>query len=67
MKIKFLIWFLFLTHFGFSQQDYKPKLLREDSKITYIKFDFSVPIKANQYAGEIDPYTGETGYWFLPD
>jgi hypothetical protein len=67
MKNYLILLLFFIVYNGFAQEQEKKNDVKEDSKITYIKFDFSVPLKANQYAGEIDPYTGETGYWFLPD
>jgi len=68
MKAKLVLIALLLCQLGFSQEthnsdDSKPK----EAKYTYTKIDFSVPIRANQYAGEIDPYTGEKEPWFLPD
>jgi hypothetical protein len=33
---------------------------------SYLKFDISTPLRDNPYKDEIDPVTGETGYWFLP-
>ena len=66
MRACFLFSILFLCHFGYSQETPK-ETDAETPTHSYAKLDFSFPIKANQYAGEIDPYTGEKQYWFLPD
>jgi hypothetical protein len=67
MKAKLILIAFFFTSMGFAQDLYnsaesKPK----KAKYTYTKFEFSVPIRVNQYAGEIDEY-GEDEPWFLPD
>lgn len=33
----------------------------------YLKLDVSTPLRENPYRDEIDPVTGETGYWYVPD
>jgi hypothetical protein len=33
---------------------------------SYFKFEISTPLRYNPHKDEIDPVTGETGYWFLP-
>lgn len=68
MKAKFILTALLLCQLGFSQEVYNSDDIKtKEAKYTYTKIDFSVPIRANQYAGEIDPYTGEKEPWFLPD
>lgn len=68
MKPKLILIFLLVFQFGFSQdEETKPRKYIEDPKPIYKKFELSVPLKANQYAGEVDPYTGEKEFWFLPD
>ncbi|MGL2965160.1 hypothetical protein [Flavobacterium sp. XGLA_31] len=68
MKAKLVAIALFLYHLGFSQEIHNSDDINtKSSKYTYVKIDFSVPIRANQYAGEIDPYSGEKEPWFLPD
>lgn len=66
MRAAVLLFILFFCCLGYSQETPKEKDIKEH-RHSYAKLDFSVPIKANQYAGEIDPYTGEREYWFLPD
>lgn len=66
MKACILLFILFFFYLGYSQKTPKENDGEKTSN-TYAKFDLSFPIKANQYAGEIDPYTGEREYWFLPD
>jgi hypothetical protein len=39
----------------------------EHDKFTYWKFDLSVPLRGNPHRDEVNPYTGEKGYWFVPD
>ncbi len=68
MKSKILLLFLFVFQLGFAQyEEVKPRKYIEDPKPIYKKFEFSIPFRANQYAGEIDPYTGEKEPWFLFD
>ncbi len=64
MRADVLLFILFFCCLGYSQETPKE---RDVTSHTYVKLDLSCPIKANQYAGEIDPYTGEKEYWFLPD
>ena len=66
MRVYVLLSILFFCCLGYSQETPKQTDVKEP-RHSYAKLDFSVPIKANQYAGEIDPYTGESEYWFLPD
>jgi hypothetical protein len=66
MKTYFLVSVLFFCLFGYSQEEPKQENFESRSH-SYAKFDLSFPIRANQYAGEIDPYTGEKEPWFLPD
>ena len=66
MRVYVLVFILFFCCLGYSQETPKGTNIKI-KKHSYTKLDFSVPIKANQYAGEIDPYTGENQYWFLPD
>lgn len=57
-----------LFQFGFAQEETeKTKKYIEDPKPIYKKFELSTPLRVNQYAGEINPYTGEKEPWFLPD
>lgn len=51
------IYFLLVTFASFGQTN----------KNTYIQFDVAFPLKGNPDRDEIDPYTNEKGYWFLPD
>jgi hypothetical protein len=68
MKFKLLLFFLFLSQFGFAQEEeVKPRKYIEDPKPIYKKFELSTPLRVNQYAGEVNPYTGEKEFWFLPD
>lgn len=67
MKLKFSYLILLSCLFVNAQEDQNFKKYSEDSKPYYVKFDFSIPLKVNQYAGEINPYTGEKETWFLPD
>lgn len=67
MKLKFLFLILLSSLFSYAQEEQKKFRYIEDPKPFFIKFDFSVPLKVNQYAGEIDPYTDEKESWFLPD
>lgn len=67
MKAKCFFILLLLSQLGFSQEDAKPQRYIEDPKPFYKKLELSVPLRVNQYAGEIDPYTGEKEPWFLPD
>ena len=68
MKPKLFYLLLLYCQFGFAQGVIDSKDIREEkSEHTFIQFHFSVPIRANQYAGEIDPYSGEKEPWFLPD
>ncbi len=64
MKNNLLFFGLFIFQIGFSQESQNTD---DKAKHTYVKFDLSMPFKANPNAGEIDPYTGEKGYWFVPD
>ena len=66
MKVAVLLFILFFWFLGYSQKTPKETDIKEP-RHSYAKLDFSFPIKANQNAGEIDPYTGESEYWFLPD
>lgn len=66
MKAFLLLFILLISYFGYSQET-PNETDTETPRLSYAKLDFSFPIKANQYAGEIDPYTGEREYWFLPD
>ncbi|WNM19874.1 hypothetical protein [Flavobacterium capsici] len=67
MKFKFLILFILLWQIGFSQEEEKQKKHYHDSKSFYSKFELSSPLRVNQYAGEINEYTGEEEPWFLLD
>ena len=67
MKIKFLLLSIFCCFFAYSQVKEETRIHIEDPKPFYMKFDFSIPLKVNQYAGEINPYTDEEETWFLPD
>ncbi|MCF6129274.1 hypothetical protein L1S35_06280 [Flavobacterium sp. AS60] len=68
MKQLFLFFVLFISQFGFAQDEKpEPRKYPEDPKPIYKKIELSVPLKVNQYAGEINPYTGEKEFWFLPD
>lgn len=68
MKLKFLICFFFLLQLSWTQVAVvKPELFEENDKPFYKKFELSSPLRANQYAGEINPYTGENEPWFLLD
>lgn len=66
MRVCFLFPIVFLSFFGYSQEVPKETAPKNQSH-SYAKLDLSFPIRANEHAGEIDPYTGETEYWFLPD
>ncbi|WP_293896554.1 hypothetical protein [Flavobacterium sp.] len=66
MKINVSLSVLLFCCFGYSQEVPKDGDI-EKTSLTYVKCDLSFPIKANQHAGEIDTYTGEKEYWFLPD
>lgn len=57
---------MFISRAGYSQETPIDGDIKTP-RLSYARLDFSIPIKANQYAGEIDPYTGESEYWFLPD
>lgn len=68
MKFKFILLLLWVFQLGFAQDEaVKPRKYSEDPKPIYKKFELSTPLRANQYAGEINPYTGEKEPWFLPD
>jgi hypothetical protein len=68
MKFKLLLCFLVLFQPGWTQVvEVKPELFEEDDKPFYKKFELSSPLRVNQYAGEINPYTGEKEPWFLLD
>ncbi|WP_295337342.1 hypothetical protein [Flavobacterium sp.] len=68
MKLKFLICFFFLFQLVWAQVvAVRPEMFPEDDKPFYKKFELSSPLRVNQYAGEIDPYTGEKEPWFLLD
>jgi len=68
MKAKIFFLLLLVSQFGFAQdEEAKPRKYPEDPKPIYKKFELSTPIRANQYAGEVNPYTGEKEPWFLPD
>lgn len=58
MKYKFPLFFLFVWQLGISQEAEKSHRKPEDPKPTYVKFDFSIPIIANEYWGESNPQTG---------
>jgi len=66
MRATDLLFLLFFCCLGYSQETPKETDVKTPKK-SYAKLDFSVPLRVNQYAGEIDPYTGENEYWFLPD
>lgn len=67
MKAKLLLIVLFLLQKGHAQDTTPATATPPKARYTYMDITFSVPIRANQYAGEIDPYTGEKEPWFLPD
>ena len=68
MKFKLAVLFLCVWSIGFSQEEeHQPKKYIEDPKPFYVKFELSSPLRVNQYAGEINEYTGEKEPWFLPD
>ena len=68
MKAKLVSLALFFYLLGFSQEVHNSDDIKtKTSQCTFAKIDFSVPIRANQYAGEVDPYSGEKEPWFLPD
>lgn len=68
MKFKFIFLLLLVFQLGFTQEEaVKTREHIEDPKPIYKKFELSLPFRANQYAGEIDPYTGEKEPWFLID
>jgi len=68
MKSKFILLFLWVFQLGFAQEEeVKQRKHSEDPRPIYKKFELSTPLRANQYAGEINPYTGEKEPWFLPD
>jgi hypothetical protein len=64
MKWLFLLLVLFLGQFGFSQATKSSDESKDDSSYTYTKFDFSIPLRVNQYQGEINQYTGEKEPFF---
>lgn len=68
MKLNPLLLFLVLFQVGFAQVvEIRPEVFHEDDKPFYTKFELSSPLRVNQYAGEINPYTGEKEPWFLLD
>ena len=68
MKSKIVLFFLLVFQLGIAQEaEVKPKEYPEDAKPFYKKFELSTPLRVNQYAGEINEYTGEKEPWFLPD
>lgn len=68
MKSRVLLLFLGLFQVGFAQVvEVRPEMFPEDDKPFYKKFELSSPLRANQYAGEVNPYTGENEPWFLLD
>lgn len=72
MKARILTVFVFLaTTRLFAQDDVIVINADADPKPrntwSYVKFDISTPLRDNPYRDEVDPETGETGYWFLPD
>jgi hypothetical protein len=68
MKFRLTLLLLFFFKFGFSQEESPTKqVFIEDPKLIYKKIEFSAPFRVNQYAGEINPYTGQKEPWFLLD
>ena len=68
MKFRLLLLLLGLFQLGWTQEaEVKPEIFVEDDKPFYKKFEISSPLRVNQYAGEINPYTGEKEPWFLLD
>lgn len=67
MKNYIISLFLFISFYGFSQENQTVRYEKEKETETYAKFDFGIPPKVNQHAGEINPETGEKESWFLPD
>jgi hypothetical protein len=55
--LKTILCFLFFTTVSYAQ----------NNKKTYIQFEVTLPLKGNPDREEVDPYTNETGSWFLPD
>ncbi|MEK8179294.1 hypothetical protein WMW71_02980 [Flavobacterium buctense] len=65
-KAKLLLILLLISSIGFSQENRDTLTVAKKKRYTYTKFEFAIPIRVNQYAGEIDEY-GEDEPWFLPD
>lgn len=66
LKVKLLVILLLVSAPSFSQERNDTITISKKKRYTYTKFEFSVPIRVNQYAGEINDY-GEDEPWFLPD
>ena len=64
MKYKLLVFICFGFQIGHCQ--FKNNI-DDDSSYTYIKLEFSTPLRANQSGGEINQYSGEKEPIFLPD
>ena len=67
MKTKFLFLILFVCQIGFSQSKENDEDSKDEASFTFIKFDFSAPLRVNQHHGEINQYTGEKEPFFLLD
>jgi hypothetical protein len=67
MKNNLFFLLFFISYIGLAQDLEKSINVKEHSKITYVKFDFSIPISANQYQGEISSNSDEEGLWYLID
>ena len=65
-KTSFLIVLLLAGSISFCQQNNDTLSFSKKRRYTYTKFELAVPIRVNQYAGEINQY-GEDEPWFLPD
>lgn len=65
-KASFLIILLLIGSISFSQEKNDTLTFSKKKRYAYTKFELAVPIRVNQYAGEINDY-GEDEPWFLPD
>lgn len=67
MKNSILYILFFVGPFCIAQAvENTSEIKKEKTRNTFAQLHFSAPVWANQDAGEINPYTGQTEPWFLP-
>ncbi len=70
MKTKFILFFLFIFQFGFTQNEILVNNSSDipiEKKVTYTQFDIVIPFKGNKNRGESYPDGTTNTNWFLPD